>query len=412
MKRRIPDTTLVHCDRTINHPQDGAVHQSTTNSVLFDFADVADLEAVFQGKKAGHVYSRSSSTAVVSLQNMLCSLEGGVAATCFSTGMGAISATLLSLLKQGDHIVCSRYLFGNTRSFMQALMDFGVSISFVDISDATALESAINQNTKMIFCESIANPVTQVGALKEIGEICQKHEILFVLDNTMTPFVMLDSIAINASLVITSLTKYVAGHGSVLGGVVIDTGCFDWQKYDNILEKYRGADTSLWGMTQIRKRGLRDIGATLAPASAHPIALGIETMNLRLQKTCENALALAKFMQQHPGFKTVNYPGLEQHPHHQRATDLFEGVYGGILSFELADEYHYRPFLNQLKLVLRATHLGDTRTLALPVASTIFYESGQSERMKMGISEDLVRVSVGIEDINDLIDDFSQALNY
>ncbi|MFC3120455.1 cystathionine gamma-synthase family protein [Agaribacter flavus] len=407
MKPYALDTHLVHTDRLLNSPEDGAVHTPTSNSVLFEFEDVSDLEAVFQGKKTGHVYSRSSSGSAVALQNLLNDLEGGVAATVFSTGMAAISATLFSLLRTGDHIVVSQFLFGNTRSFMQALEDFGVQISFVDISDSEQVSQSITDNTKMVFCETIANPVTQVAALQEIGEICAQENIILVVDNTMTPFVMFDSKAVKSSLVITSLTKYIAGHGSVLGGVVVDTGLFDWRKYPNILEKYKGADANLWGMTQIRKRGLRDIGATLAPSSAHPISVGLETLKLRMQRSCENALAIARYMHASDKFKTVHYPGLDTHPHHQRASQLFDGGYGAILSFELADGIDFREYLNKLALVINATHLGDTRTLALPVSSTIFYENGAEQRKAMGISENLIRLSVGIEDTQDLLNDFA-----
>lgn len=411
MKQYALDTHLVHTDRLVNSPEDGAVHTPTSNSVLFEFEDVADLEAVFQGKKAGHVYSRSSSGSAVALQNLLNELEGGVAATVFSTGMAAISATFFSLLRAGDHIVVSQFLFGNTRSFMQALEGFGIEISFVDISDADSVEKAMKENTKLVFCETIANPVTQVAAMYEIGDICERKNVLLIVDNTMTPFVMFNSKAVKSSLVITSLTKYIAGHGSVLGGVVVDTGLYNWEYYSNISEKYKVPDSNLWGMTQIRKRGLRDMGATLAPSSAHAISVGLETLKLRMQKSCENAMAIAQYMQSSDKFKRVHYPGLNVHPHHTRAADIFGGQFGAILSFELADGLDFRAYLNKLNLVINATHLGDTRTLALPVSTTIFYENGLTQRQQMGISENLIRLSVGIEDTNDLLADFKAAFS-
>lgn len=410
MKKLSFETKLVHADRKLNKPEHGAVHSSTNNSVLFEFDDVADLEAVFQGKKVGHVYSRSSSSTVVSLQTVLNDLEGGVGAVCFSTGMAAISAMFFSLLKTGDHIIVSQFLFGNTRSFMETLKGFGIQISFVDVSRADHIQAAVQQNTRLLFCESIANPVTQVADLKAIGNICEHNGIIFALDNTMTPSALLDANSVKASLLITSLTKYVAGHGSVLGGVLVDMGSFDWTENKNISEHYKVADTAQWGLTQIKKRGLRDMGATLAPEAAAQVAIGLETMTMRLHKTCNNALALAQFLSALPQVKTVHYPGLPEHPQHQRATELFtSGMCGGILSFTLADKVDLRTFLNDLELVISATHLGDTRTLALPVATTIFYENGLEERIKMGIDESLIRLSVGIENIEDLQNDFSQA---
>ncbi|MGB3725177.1 MAG: cystathionine gamma-synthase family protein [Glaciecola sp.] len=400
---------LVHADRLINKPQHGAVHEATNNSVLFEFDDVADLEAVFQGKKAGHVYSRSSSGSALALQNILAELEGGMTAATFSTGMAAISAVMFSLLQAGDHIVVSKYLFGNTRSFIDSLTRFGIKVTYVDVSSADKVEQVIVENTKLVFSETIANPGTQVADLINIGKLCQRLQLLFVVDNTMTPSVMLDANTIHANLLTTSLTKYIGGHGNVLGGVVVDMGNFNWQQYDNILDVYKNAPSEQWGITQIRKKGLRDMGATLAPQSTHLISVGLETLSMRMQKTSENALAIAKFLHQQAHVSTVYYPGLPDHPQHQRAQHLFNGEFGGILSFELEPHVNMRAFINALDLVISATHLGDTRTLILPVATTIFYENGPKQRKEMGISETLVRMSIGIEAAEDIIDDMQQA---
>lgn len=195
----------------------------------------------------------------------------------------------------------------------------------------------------------------------------------------------------------------------MLGGVIVDTGLFNWASYQNIDSKYRVADEKQWGLTQLKKRGLRDMGATLAPQSAHLVSMGLETLTMRLRKTCANAQALAKYLSSHKGVDAVHYPGLQEHPQHQRAKTLFKRGFGGILSVELSDNIDPHAFLNQLSLVISATHLGDTRTLALPAASTIFFENGAQERAKMGIADSLIRISVGIEDIEDILADFDQA---
>jgi O-acetylhomoserine (thiol)-lyase len=411
VKPRANNTQLVHADRLLNRPQHGAVHEASNNSVLFEFADVGELEAVFQGKKPGHVYSRSSSSSAVSLQNMLNYMEGGVGAVCFATGMAAISSVMYSLLKAGDHIIVSQYLFGNTLSFFQTLSNFAVDVSYVDVTDAQAVSHAVRPDTKLVFCESIANPVTQVSDLKSIGDLCEIKGLLFIIDNTMTPAPLLDAKSLKASLVATSLTKYIAGHGNVLGGVLVDLANFDWTRYSNISDKYQVEDTAQWGLTQIRKRGLRDFGATLAPHAASQIAIGLETLNLRMQQTCSNAQTLAEYFDQHDDIKQVFYPGLSHHPQHHRAASLFNHQFGGILSIELNDDIDMRAFINALKLIICATHLGDTRTLALPAASTIFYENGAEQRKAMGISDNLIRMSIGIEDVADLIDDINQAFD-
>ncbi|MFT6895746.1 MAG: O-acetylhomoserine (thiol)-lyase [Paraglaciecola sp.] len=408
MKKQGFTTRLVHADRLINKPQNGAVHQATDNSVLFEFDSAQDLVDVFQGKQPGHVYSRSSSASTVALQNILANLEGGVGAITFATGMAAISATLLSLLQAGDHVIMSRFLFGNTSSLAKTLQGLGIKISFVDVTDIKAVEAAVTANTRIVYAETIANPATQVADLRAIGQLCAQRDIVFVVDNTMTPANVFSPISVQASLTVASLTKYVAGHGSVLGGVVIDTGLFNWPSFTNILPLYRTSDKQQWGLTQIKKRGLRDMGATLAPSSAHAISLGLETMVLRVERICDNAMRLASYLHNHEQVKNVYYPGLADHPQHFLARELFSG-YGGIVSIDLEEHIDPLAFLNELQLVICATHLGDTRTLGLPVAQTIYFENTPEQRAEMGVSDNMLRFSIGIEDMDDIVADFSQA---
>lgn len=401
-------TRLVHADRLLNTPESGAVHQATNNSVLFEYKDAQCLVDVFQGKKAGHVYSRSSSGSNTALQNILTHLESGIGAITFSTGMAAITATMLSLFKAGDHLIVSHFLFGNTRSFAETMQSLGIELSFVDVTDVQNVKAAFTHNTKAVYLETIANPVTQVADLRAIGQLCESKKVLFLVDNTMTPANIFNANSVLASLTISSLTKYIAGHGNVLGGVVVDTGLFDWNNFDNILPIYRGPDKTQWGLTQIRKRGLRDMGGTLAADSAHAISIGLETLVLRTDKVCENAMRLASYLHNHNKVSAVYYPGLADHPQHFLARELFDG-YGGILSLDLVDDIDPIEFLNALKLVICATHLGDTRTLALPVASTIYFESSAKERQEMGVNDNMIRMSIGIEDIDDIVADFEQA---
>lgn len=409
MKNKGFTTRLVHSDRTLNKPVDGSVHSPTSNSVLFEYQDVNDLVDVFQGRKVGHVYSRSSSSSNTALQNQLSDIEDGIGAITFSTGMAAISSALFALLKQNDHIVVSRYLFGNTRSFMDTLCNLGIDVSFVDVTNVNDVAQALKPKTRVVFSETIANPVTQVADLEAIGNLCAEKNVIFMVDSTMTPGYVFDAKRVQASMTVCSLTKYIAGHGSVLGGALIDTGCYDWSSYPNIFELYKTGDSSQWGLTQVRKKGLRDLGATLAPDAASEIAIGLETLALRMDRCCQNALRLATYLHGHDKVENVYYPGLADHPQHFIARELFNGNYGGIFSLDLADGVDVHAFLNQLKTVITATHLGDTRTLGLPVASTIFYESGAQQRAEMGIGDKMIRFSVGIEDIDDIVADFEQA---
>lgn len=402
-------TQLTHADRLLNLHADGSVHSPINQSVLFEYADARDLVAVFQGEQAGHVYGRSSSPSALALQNMLNQLEGGIGCVTFATGMAAISATFLSLLKAGDHLIVSQYLFGNTRSLIDNLISLGIQVSLVDVTDVQQVAAAKQTNTKAVFLETIANPATQIADLSAIGQLCQQQGWLYLIDNTLTPANLFDGKRVQASLLITSLTKYIAGHGNVLGGSVIDTGLFDWRNFDNILPQYRIADPTQWGLTQLRKRGLRDLGATLSPQAAAAISVGMETLALRMQRSCENAMHLATFLQGNSGVKKVYYPGLAGHPQHVIAREYFS-FYGAILSVDLHPNLDIFAFLNRLKLVMNATHLGDTRTLGLPVAHTIYHENGAQVRAQMGIDDNMIRFSIGIEDTNDLIADFEQAL--
>ena len=213
----------------------------------------------------------------------------------------------------------------------------------------------------------------------------------------------------NASLSVNALTKYIGGHGNALGGIVTDTGCFNWESYPNILDTYKSDDFSMWGITQIKKKGLRDMGGTLGPEAAHHLAVGSETLPLRLDRACDNALALAKFCESHPGIKKTFYPGLNSHPQHQRAENLFS-KYGAIFSVELVDELDCFEFLDRMDNVVSSSNLGDNRSLGIPVAHTIFHEMGAERRAKMGIPDSMVRFSIGLEELEDLLRDFEEAL--
>ena len=208
---------------------------------------------------------------------------------------------------------------------------------------------------------------------------------------------------------INSLSKYFGGHGDALGGSLTDTGLYDWSAFPNLYDSFKTGPSEQWGITQIKKKGLRDFGATLAPEAAHTLAVGSETMSMRVDRACHNALALAQFCENHPRIRKVNYPGLPSHAQHARAARLFRH-FGALMSVELVDELDCFDFLNNLKSVVSSSNLGDTRTLAIPVAHTIFYEMGAARRASMGIADSMIRLAVGIEDIDDLLADFEQAL--
>ena len=401
-------TTILHSDRRggVEH---GGVHKPLHPSSEYAYSDARELAAVFQGK-TGYTYARQGTPTTAALETKLTQMEGGVSTVSFATGMAALTATFFTLLKKGDHLITSQYIFGNTNSLLGTLSDLGVEVTLVDATDLDQVKAARRPNTLMVFTETIANPGTQIADLKGIGQWCREEGLVYVLDSTLSTAWLCPGKTVGASLVVNSMSKYIGGHGHALGGAVTDTGLFDGSNYPNIAEPYRKGNPTSWGITQIKKKGLRDMGGTLSSDAAHRIAVGAETLSLRLDKACSNAMALATYLEQHPRVTRVRYPGLPSHAQHQRANDVFGGKFGALLGVELASDIDVFDFLNRLKVLILATHLGDTRTLVLPVAHTIYYEMGPERRALMGIADNLLRISVGIEDTVDLVNDFEQAL--
>jgi O-acetylhomoserine (thiol)-lyase len=401
-------TNNLHLDRSAK-PEHGAIHKPIHTSVAFGYEDARDLAAVFQGTKKGYAYSRQLNPTVTALQNKITEMEEGIATLAFSTGMAAIAATMLSLLRTGDHLIASSFLFANTRSFLSTLKGLGISVTLVDPTKSQNVESAITSHTVMIFVETIANPATQIADLSGIGVLCQKHNILYCVDNTLTtPYLFLPK-TVKASLVINSLTKSIGGHGNALGGTITDTGLYDWRLFKNINKTDQNLGTSQWGITQIRKKGLRDMGASLSAESAHHLSIGSETLPLRLERACSNAMSFALFCNDHPSITKTFYPGLKDHPQHIRAAELFNS-FGTLVSINLDNKVDCFEVLNNMTTVIASTNLGDNRTLGIPVAHTIFYELGSKQRKAMGIEQSMLRFAIGIENEKVLLDDLSQAL--
>jgi O-acetylhomoserine (thiol)-lyase len=402
-------TASLHADRRFG-VEHGGIHKPIHTSVQYGFDRAEDLIGVFQGTvKGGYNYARQGTPTSAALEAKVTALEQGIGSICFATGMAAIAASMLTLLRAGDHIVSSRYVFGNTNSLWGTLEDLGIGISKVDTCAVDAVEAAIRPETRIVFVEVIANPRTQVPDLEAIGKLCRDRGLLYVVDNTVTSPALFQPRAVGAGLVINSLTKTIAGHGAALGGAVTDTGLFDWSRWHNIFAAYRKGDPAGWGLQQIRKKGLRDMGAPLAPEAAHQISVGSETLALRVQRSSDTALTLARHLEAHPAVAAVHYPGLPSHAQHATARRLFTAS-SWLMSFEIKQADRMVEMLNRLRLPIKATGLGDTRSLVIPVAPTIFWEAGAQARADMGIAEGLVRFSVGLEDPQDLLDDLDQAL--
>ena len=400
---------ILHSDRRggVEH---GSIHKPIHTAVTFAYDDARDLAAVFQGKAPGYTYGRQVNPTVTALQDKVSLMEGGVASAAFSTGMAAIGSTLFSLLRRGDHIVSSSFLFGNTNSLFNSFASQGIDVTFVDATDVDNVASALRENTRLVFVETIANPRTQIADLEKIGDLCKAHNLVYFVDNTMTSPYLFQPKTVGASLVINSLTKYIGGHGNALGGAVTEVGNYDWAGFPNLYDNYKKGDPKTWGITQIKKKGIRDFGGTLGPEAAHHLSVGSDTLALRMEKASANAMAVTTFLSQHPKVKRVYYPGLPDHPQHDLANKLFKRP-GALFSAEFTDDVDCFDFINKLQLVICTSNLGDTRSLCIPVAHSIFYEMGPERRAEMGIDDSLVRFSIGIEDTDDLLEDFATALS-
>ncbi|MEM1437074.1 MAG: cystathionine gamma-synthase family protein [Pseudomonadota bacterium] len=402
-------TAIVHSDRQepIEH---GSLQQPVHATVAYGYERAEDLAAVFQGKQPGYTYGRQVNPTVEALQRKIDAMEGGVATLCFGTGMAAIGTTLFALLRSGDHMVASQFLFGNTNSLFRSFEQQGIGVSFVDATSVAAVADALTERTRLVFVETIANPRTQIAALAELGELCRQRDLIYVVDNTMTSPFLFQPREVGASLVINSLTKYIGGHGNALGGAVTETGCFPWDRFPNIDPLYRKGDPRRFGVTQVKKKGLRDFGAALGPEAAHHLGIGAETLALRMARQCDTAQRLTTVLAEHPKVARVYYPGRPDHPQHERAKTLFRS-FGALFSFELAPEQDIWRFMAALNVIVKSSNLGDNRTLIIPVAHTIFHEVGPERRAAMGIADSLMRVSVGIEEPEDLERDLIAALD-
>ncbi|OGC04710.1 acetyl-L-homoserine sulfhydrolase [candidate division WOR-1 bacterium RIFOXYA12_FULL_43_27] len=395
------DTLLVHAE---NKPEQN--RRSTTmpiyQTTAFKYNSSEEISEVFNGEAAGNIYTRISNPTLEILEKKLAVLEDGLGAIVAASGMAAITCAVLTLAKNGDHVVAGNSIFGGTYSFFdKTIREFGIDTAFVDPADAGQFESAIKDNTKAFFIETIGNPKIDVPDIAAIAKIAKKNNVPLIVDSTVTTPYLVRPKDFGANIVIHSTSKFINGHGNSLGGVIIDCGNFDWKD-----EKY-GA---LSFLIKTRKAVFRDFGACLSPNAAFLTDIGLETLSLRMERHCSNALALAKFLEKHPKVKAVSFPGLADNRFHNPAKKQFNGKFGSLLTFRLKDRRQCFKAIDSLRLAYNLANIGDAKTLVIHPASTLCVEFNDKERENMGVSDDLIRVSVGIEYPDDIIDDFSQAL--
>lgn len=416
-----PETLAIHAGQ-IPDAATGAralpIYQTT--SFVFDSADHA--ASLFNLQTFGNVYSRLSNPTVAALEERVAALEGGRAAVATASGMAAEALALTTLLQAGDHVVAAGALYGGSVTMLAVnLKKFGIETTFVDATDPDAFAAAIRPNTRALFAETLGNPSMVVLDITAIADVAHAHGLPLVVDNTVPSPFLCNPIKFGADIVVHSATKYLAGHGSTLGGVVVESGTFPWDngKFPGMTEPspgYHGVKFyetfGNFGFTmRCRMEGLRVFGASLAPTSAWQILQGVETLPLRMERHCSNALAVARHLQSHPAVSWVNYPGLPDHPQHALLQRQMRGG-SGLLSFGIkGGEAAGVSFIEGAQFMSHLVNIGDTRTLISHPASTTHRQLDPQQLAAAGVPPDMVRISVGLEHIDDILWDIDQALD-
>ena len=396
------------------------IYQSTA----YVFNDSDHAANLFSLAETGNIYTRINNPTNDILEQRLAALEGGIASVVTASGTSAIATALLTLLKSGDHIVASNSLYGGTYNLLSVTLPrHGITTTFVDPSDSENFKEAAQENTRAFFIESLGNPKLDVLDIKAISNKAKAYKVPLIVDNTVATPYLLNPIEYGANIVIHSLTKYINGNGTALGGVIIDAGKFDWTngKFPEFTEPSPGYHGLVYSevlesasfIAKVRIEGLRDYGSSLSPFNAFQIIQGLETLEIRIKKHSENALALAKWLQKQDIVSWVNYPGLETSPYKKLSEKYLPKGQSGLVTFGVKGGYEVaKNVVDQTKLFSLLANIGDTKSLIIHPASTTHQQLSTDSQILTGVSKDLIRLSVGLEDINDLKADLEQAFKF
>lgn len=388
----------------------GALRTPVYDNVAFEFESARDIQMAFEGRSLGHSYTRISNPTVENLEQRIRLLADARGVVAVSSGMAAIANVILVLAGAGTNIVTTRYLFGNTYSlFEHTLKPWGLTVHYTDLTKTENLERAINEGTRAVFLETITNPQLQVVDIGKIARIAAASNIPVVLDGTVTTPYLFKSKDFGVAVEVLSSTKYISGGATTVGGLIIDNGTQDWSTCPRL--KDGAAKYGPYALiAHLRREAYRNLGSCMAPHNAYFQTLGLETLGLRIDKSCANALSVARFLESRPEIKSVNYPGLESSPYHETAKSQFGNRFGGILTFTLTDKESCYKLMDSLTIIRRATNINDNKTLILHPASTIFCEYSEEEKKELGVPSNMLRLAVGIEDEEDIIDDLKKGL--
>ncbi len=397
------------------------IYQTTS----YQFKDTDHAASLFGLTEFGNIYTRLMNPTTDVLEKRIALLDGGIGALAVASGQSAITLALLNIAKAGDEIVSADNLYGGTYTlFHYTFPRLGIKVNFVKSNDLAALEAAITPKTKAVYAESIGNPKMDVAELTGIAAIAHKNGIPFILDNTVSPYI-LRPIDFGVDILVYSATKFIGGHGTSLGGVIVDSGKFDWTngKFPLIADAdpaYHGLNFvealkpmgNIAYITKARVVLLRDLGPALSPFNAFLFLQGLETLHLRMPRHCENALAVAQYLEKHPKVSWINYPGLKSSPEYDRAVKYLPRGAGAVLGFGVKGGIEAgKKFINSLQLISHLANIGDAKTLAIHPASTTHQQLSPEEQLATGVTPDFIRLSIGIEHIDDILADIEQALD-
>lgn len=403
------NTALLHGD-FLGDKNTGSTVTPIYQSSAFCHSSAEELEKIFHNQAPGFSYTRISNPTIDAFEKRMTALEGGIASVACASGMAALFNAFCNILQAGDEIVSSASLYGGSIDLFRDLEAFGITTRYVENNNWEQFEAATNEHTRLYFAETIGNPRLDVTDIKTLSEMAHKHGVPLIIDNTVATAYLVKPLEQGADIVMNSSSKYINGNSDAISGVITDSGKFKWDT-----DKYPGMkDFKKFGpyayTAKLRNGLFRNTGACLAPMNAFLNIVGIETLGLRMERICDNAIKLAEFFQNEYSDITVNYPGLESSKWHDIAVSQLKNGFGGIITIRTGSKECAFKIMNALKLPLIISNIGDTKTLVIHPESTLNVHSTEEEKVTAGVFDDLIRISVGIEDIKDLIEDFRQAI--
>jgi len=397
------------------------IYQSSS----FVFPDTETAAGIFNVERAGHVYSRITNPTNAVLEERISALEGGIGAITTASGQAALVLAITTILEKGSHLIASKSLYGGSHNLLEyTLPRFGIDTTFVDLRKTNDIKKNIKKNTKLIFGETLGNPGLDVLNIPKVSKIAHDNNIPLLVDSTFTTPYLMQPFSLGADLIFHSATKFLSGHGVVIGGLLVDGGKFDWgssAKFKTLTEPYEGFHdmnfVDEYGpaayINRARKEGARDFGACMSPHTAFLVLQGIETLSLRMERHIQNTRSIVDFLDSHQSVKSVCYPELDNHPDHKLAKDILPKGCGAVFTFQLeGNKETGKKFIEQLNLFSHLANVGDAKSLVIHPASTTHHRMSNDALKKAGITESTIRLSVGIEDCDDLIEDLDEALTY